>query len=70
MQRYRYSLISRVAQDELASAEIAADGSFEVDAQGEIIVRLEYGYDSAWFFPEDPGETRVQVVNLRQWTGN
>lgn len=65
---HRTQLIIDVSQGELASATLSDDGSFEADAQGELLVRVEYGFRSAYFLVDDPEERRVSVTELERWT--
>lgn len=65
--RFGQQLIIDISKEELAAAKIGEDGSFEVDAQGDLLVRLEYGYRSAYCLVDDPAEQRVSVADLSVW---
>ncbi|MFQ3271683.1 MAG: hypothetical protein ACI9A1_002010, partial [Lentimonas sp.] len=44
----------------------AEDGSFEVEGQGMVIVRVELGVVSAYFLPGSGTEQRVRIDGLEQ----
>ena len=63
-QRHSATLLSEVYSKGLDESEIGDDGRFTVSAEGELVIRVEYGLYSAYFLPESANESRVQVVDL------
>lgn len=66
---YRATLFAQVAQHSQGAALADADGNFEVEGQGMLIVRVEYGLDSVYFIIDET-EQRVKVDGLREWERN
>lgn len=66
--RHASQLIVDISKSELASATVEEEGTFEVDAQGDLLLRVEYGFRSAYFLIGDPAENRVSVADLNEWT--
>lgn len=65
---YETAILVGISKQIIGSTEIAEDGQFEVEGQGELLVRLEYvGPRSAYFLVQDQNESRVQVENLREF---
>jgi hypothetical protein len=62
---FRDQLIIDISKEELASATLEADGTFKVDGQGDLLIRLEYGFRSAYFLVGDSKENRVSVIDLQ-----
>lgn len=57
---YRATLFVEVSQHSTGATVVEEDGSFEVEGEGFLLVRLEYGLDSAYFIMSEE-ETRVQI---------
>lgn len=64
--RYANSLIIDTSEHLLGTAFAAEDGSFKVEGQGIVIVRVELGVVSAYFLPGSEDEKRVLVEDLQQ----
>ncbi|MGJ8639299.1 MAG: hypothetical protein ACSHYA_07880 [Opitutaceae bacterium] len=62
---FRNALIMDVSLNGVGSAMLESPGAFEVEGHGELIVRVEFGADSA-FFIISPDEKRVLVKDLQQ----
>jgi hypothetical protein len=60
---YRDTMLIDVSQHTLGAAMVGSDGLFEVEGTGEIIVRVEYAPNSAYFIVSED-EKRVRIENL------
>jgi hypothetical protein len=60
------NLIMDTSENLLGTAFAEEDGSFEVEGQGIVIVRVELGVVSAYFLPGSEHEKRVLVEDLQQ----
>jgi len=60
------NLIMETSENLLGAAFAEEDGSFEVEGQGIVIVRVELGVVSAYFLPGSEHEKRVLVEDLQQ----
>ncbi|MFQ3225726.1 MAG: hypothetical protein ACI8Z5_001990 [Lentimonas sp.] len=63
---YANMLIMDTSEHLLGSGFAAEDGSFEVEGQGMVIVRVELGVVSAYFLPGSGTEQRVRIDGLEQ----
>ena len=59
-------LIMDTSENLLGTAFAEEDGSFEVEGQGIVIVRVQLGVVSAYFLPSAEHEKRVLVEDLQQ----
>jgi len=59
-------LIMDTSENLLGTAFAEEDGSFEVEGQGIVIVRVQLGVVSAYFLPGSEHEKRVLVEDLQQ----
>jgi hypothetical protein len=57
-------MIVDVSKNSLDSTFLSDDGSFSVEGEGLLIVRIEYGPRSAYFIPGNPSEKRVTVTSV------
>ena len=64
---HAHNLIMDISQHLLGAAFAEEDGSFEVEGQGIVIVRVELGTVSAYFLPGSVHEKRVLVEDLQQF---
>ena len=64
---HAHNLIMDISQHLLGAAFAEEDGSFEVEGQGIVIVRVELGTVSAYFLPGSEHEKRVLVEDLQQF---
>lgn len=62
---YRQAMITGVSLHSLGSVLLAAAGPFEVEGHGTLVVRVEYGANSAYFIVSED-ESLVSVKDLRQ----
>ena len=60
------NLIMDTSENLLGAAFAEEDGSFEVEGQGIVIVRVQLGVVSAYFLPGSEHEKRVLVEDLQQ----
>tara|TARA_B110000196_G_scaffold112719_1_gene97927 strand:+ start:1513 stop:2460 length:948 start_codon:yes stop_codon:yes gene_type:complete len=64
---HAHNLIMDISENLLGTAFAEEDGSFEVEGQGIVIVRVELGTVSAYFLPGSEHEKRVLVEDLQQF---
>ena len=64
---HAHNLIMDVSENLLGTAFAEEDGSFEVEGQGIVIVRVQLGVVSAYFLPGSEHEKRVLVEDLQQF---
>ncbi len=64
---HAHNLIMDISENLLGTAFAEEDGSFEVEGQGIVIVRVELGVVSAYFLPGSEHEKRVLVEDLQQF---
>jgi hypothetical protein len=63
---HAHHLIMDTSENLLGTAFAEEDGSFEVEGQGIVIVRVQLGVVSAYFLPGSEHEKRVLVEDLQQ----
>lgn len=63
---HAHNLIMDISENLLGTAFAEEDGSFEVEGQGIVIVRVQLGVVSAYFLPGSEHEKRVLVEDLQQ----
>tara|TARA_B110000093_G_scaffold86941_1_gene94097 strand:+ start:2652 stop:3599 length:948 start_codon:yes stop_codon:yes gene_type:complete len=64
---HAHNLIMDISENLLGTAFAEEDGSFEVEGQGIVIVRVQLGVVSAYFLPGSEHEKRVLVEDLQQF---
>jgi hypothetical protein len=64
---HAHNLIMDISENLLGTAFAEEDGSFEVEGQGIVIVRVELGTVFAYFLPGSVHEKRVLVEDLQQF---
>jgi hypothetical protein len=60
---YRDRMLIDISQHVIGATLVGSDGLFEIPGRGEIIVRVEYAPNSAYFIVSDD-EKRVRIENL------
>jgi hypothetical protein len=61
---YKDILLIDVLQHSLGTAMVGPEGHFNVEGQGELLVRIEYGLDSTYFIISEE-ESRVVVEDIK-----